>query len=157
VAPDDLIEIRRLKGRVDSERLPRGADPTTHTKLGRGGLADIEWTIQLLQLDHGHDVPGLRTTRTLDALTAAADAGLVTNGQAETLAAAWRLATRVRNAIVLVRDKPADELPALGTELIAVGRVLGYRSDADPGQLVDDYRRAARRARKVVEQVFYDS
>ncbi len=157
VAPDDLIEIRRLKGRVDSERLPRGADPTTHTKLGRGGLADIEWTVQLLQLDHGHHLPGLRTTRTLAALAAAADAQLVTQGQAETLAAAWRLATRVRNAIVLVRDKPADELPALGTELIAVGRVLGYPADADPGQLVDDYRRAARRARKVVEQVFYGS
>jgi glutamate-ammonia-ligase adenylyltransferase len=157
VAPDDLIEIRRLKGRVDSERLPRGADPTTHTKLGRGGLADIEWTIQLLQLDHGHDVPGLRTTRTLDALSAAAEVGLLAADQAETLATAWRLATRVRNAIVLVRDKAADELPALGAELIAIGRVLGYPANADPGQLIDDYRRAARRARKVVEQVFYGS
>ncbi len=157
VAPDDLIEIRRLKGRVDNERLPRGADPTTHTKLGRGGLADIEWTIQLLQLRHGHEVAGLRTTRTLDALDAASTAGLLEAGQAETLATAWRFATRVRNAIVLVRDRAADELPALGAELVAVGRVLGYPIGTDPGTLVDDYRRAARRARKVVEAVFYGS
>ena len=48
----DVVEIRRIKARVDTERLPRGADPTTHTKFGRGGLADVEWTIQLLQLQH---------------------------------------------------------------------------------------------------------
>jgi glutamate-ammonia-ligase adenylyltransferase len=155
VAPDDLLEIRRLKGRIDSERLPRGADPTTHTKLGRGGLADIEWTVQLLQLDHGHDVPGLRTPRTLDALAAAQAAGLLSAEQVETLAHAWRFATRVRNALMLVRDKPADQLPTLGTELVAVSRVLGYPPGSDPGQLVDDYRRAARRARRVVEAVFY--
>ncbi|WP_375474858.1 bifunctional [glutamine synthetase] adenylyltransferase/[glutamine synthetase]-adenylyl-L-tyrosine phosphorylase [uncultured Jatrophihabitans sp.] len=155
VAPDDLLEIRRLKGRVDSERLPRGADPTTHTKLGRGGLADIEWTIQLLQLRHGDVVAGLQTTRTLDALAAAAAADLLDADDAATLALAWRFATRARNALMLVRDKPADQLPALGAELIAVARVLGYPPGTDPGQLVDDYRRAARRARKVVENVFY--
>ncbi|MDQ2796019.1 MAG: bifunctional glutamine-synthetase adenylyltransferase/deadenyltransferase, partial [Actinomycetota bacterium] len=155
VAPDDLVEIRRLKGRIDSERLPRGADPTTHTKLGRGGLADIEWTVQLLQLDHGHDVPGLRTTQTLAALDAATEAGLIEGGQAEVLTTAWRLATRVRNAIVLVRDKPGDQLPTRGDELVAVARVLGYPLGSDSGQLVDDYRRAGRRARKVVEDVFY--
>jgi [glutamine synthetase] adenylyltransferase / [glutamine synthetase]-adenylyl-L-tyrosine phosphorylase len=155
VGAQDLVEIRRLKGRIDSERLPRGADPTTHTKLGRGGLADIEWTIQLLQLTHGHDVAELRTTQTLLSLDAARDAGLLTADQAATLATAWRFATRVRNALMLVRDKAADQVPTLGTELIAVGRVLGYRPGSDPGQLVDDYRRAARRARRVVETVFY--
>src|SRR5439155_6125440 len=74
---EQVTEIRRIKARVDSERLPRGADPVTHTKLGRGGLADVEWTVQLLQLRHGHAVDGLRTTRTPDALRAGADAGPV--------------------------------------------------------------------------------
>jgi glutamate-ammonia-ligase adenylyltransferase len=155
VPPANLVEIRRLKGRIDSERLPRGADPTTHTKLGRGGLTDIEWTVQLLQLQHGHDVAGLRTTRTLDALDAAARADLLSGEQAETLTRAWRQATRVRNAIMLVRDKASDQLPTLGTDLVALGRVLGYPPGSDPGQVVDDYRRAARRARRVVEAVFY--
>ena len=68
LTPAATTEIRRLKARMDAERLPRGADPATHTKLGRGGLADVEWTVQLLQLRHGAQVPGLRTTRTLPAL-----------------------------------------------------------------------------------------
>jgi glutamate-ammonia-ligase adenylyltransferase len=153
--PSDLLEIRRLKGRVDAERLPRGADPSTHTKLGRGGLADIEWTVQLLQLQHAHRVERLRTPRTLDALRAAVDAGFLAATQADALATAWRQATRLRNAIMLVRDKADDQIPAMGTPLTAVGRALGYPAGFDPGSVVDDWRRAARRARKVVEEVFY--
>jgi glutamate-ammonia-ligase adenylyltransferase len=151
----DIVEVRRLKGRVDAERLPRGADPATHTKLGRGGLADIEWTVQLLQLVHGAAVPALRTTRTLPAIRAAAEAGYFTDADAASLGDAWRCATRVRNAIMLVRDKAGDQLPHPGRELVAVGRAMGYPADFEPGQLIDDYRRAARRARRVVEQTFY--
>jgi glutamate-ammonia-ligase adenylyltransferase len=155
VSVEQLLEIRRLKGRIDSERLPRGADPATHTKLGRGGLADIEWTVQLLQLQHGAEVPGLRTTRTLDALRAAAAAGLLAAHDAQELDLAWRTVTRARNAIMLVSDKAEDQLPASGTALVAVGRALGYEAGFDPGQLVDDYRRITRHARRVVEAVFY--
>src|SRR5258708_28031248 len=71
-------EIRRIKARVDAERLPRGADPNTHTKLGRGGLADIEWTAQLLQLRHAHQMPALHNTSTLDTLAAVRAAELIT-------------------------------------------------------------------------------
>ena len=155
LSPEELMEIRRIKGRVDSERLPRGADPATHTKLGRGGLADIEWTVQLLQLSHGAAVEGLRTTRTLDALHAAAAAGLLEAADAEALDAAWRLATRARNAIMLVKDKAEDQLPPSGTALVGVGRAMGYPPGFDPGQLIDDYRRTARHARRVVERIFY--
>ena len=52
IAEADVREIRRIKARVEAERLPRGADPHRHTKLGPGGLADVEWTVQLLQLRH---------------------------------------------------------------------------------------------------------
>jgi glutamate-ammonia-ligase adenylyltransferase len=151
----DLVEIRRIKARVDTERLPRGADASTHTKLGRGGLADVEWTVQLLQLAHGSAVASLRTTRTVEALAAAVAAGLVDAAQAGALTDAWRLATRVRNALTLVQDRAEDQLPSQGTALQAVGLVLGYPPGFDPGQLVDDYRRTARRARRVVEEVFY--
>ncbi len=147
-------EIRRMKARVDSERLPRGADPATHTKLGRGGLADVEWTIQLLQLQHAQEVVALRTPSTRAALRAAADAGLLTTADADALLAAWKLATRTRNALTLVRGKPVDQLPSSGRELAAVARVLGCSAGADPGQIVDEYRRTARRARAVVERSF---
>ncbi|MEP6600003.1 MAG: bifunctional [glutamine synthetase] adenylyltransferase/[glutamine synthetase]-adenylyl-L-tyrosine phosphorylase [Actinomycetota bacterium] len=155
VAAPDLAEIRRLKGRIDSERLPRGADPSTHLKLGRGGLADVEWTVQLLQLMHAREHSGLRTPRTLDALHAAALARLISPSNADALEASWRLASGARNAIMLVRARADDQLPSQGKVLVAAARVLGYPPGADPGQLVDDYRRAARRARRVVEQIFY--
>ena len=156
LSPADLAEIRRLKGRVDAERLPRGADPATHLKLGPGALADVEWTIQLLQLAHGHAVAGLRTTRTIPALRSAAAADLLNRADAEALEAAWRLATHARNAIMLVRDKAEDQLPHQGAALRGVGRALGYPAGFDPGRVVDDYRRTARRARRVVERIFYD-
>ena len=70
-----MVEVRRIKARVDDERLPRGADRHTHLKLGRGGLADVEWTVQLLQMRHAGTVEGLRTPQTLPALQAAAEAG----------------------------------------------------------------------------------
>jgi glutamate-ammonia-ligase adenylyltransferase len=155
IGADDRTEIRRLKGRIEAERLPRGADPTTHLKLGRGGLTDIEWTVQLLQLVHGREVDELRTTRTLPALRGAAKAGLIEKPDADALEAAWRLAADARNAITLVRDRAEDQLPTQGAALLGVGRALGYPPGFDPGQLVDDWRRTARRARRVVERVFY--
>jgi glutamate-ammonia-ligase adenylyltransferase len=151
---EQVTEIRRIKARVDNERMPRGADPSTHTKLGRGGLADVEWTVQLLQLRYGHDVAGLRTTRTLRALAAAVDAKLVDRRDAAELAAAWCLATRVRNALTLVRGRPVDQLPRHGPDLAGVVRVLGRPASADPQEFIDEYLRSSRRARQVVERVF---
>ena len=148
---EQVTEIRRIKARVDSERLPRGADPALHAKLGRGGLADIEWTVQLLQLRYGDQVPELRTTRTLPALEAARRAELVDGADALALSRAWTLASRVRNALMLVRGRPTDELPRHGPELAGVVRILRA---PEAGAFVDDYLRTARRARQVFERLF---
>ena len=78
---------------MEAERLPRGADPKTHFKLGRGGLSDVEWTIQLLQMGHAHGCPDLRTTATMPALHALEKAGLLDPSHAEALAASWTLAS----------------------------------------------------------------
>ncbi|MEV0492756.1 bifunctional [glutamine synthetase] adenylyltransferase/[glutamine synthetase]-adenylyl-L-tyrosine phosphorylase [Streptomyces atratus] len=151
---DAVREIRRLKARMESERMPRGADPTLHTKLGRGGLSDVEWTVQLLQMQHGWAEPGLRTTRTREALAAACAAELISSEDAQTLDEAWVLATRVRNAVMLVRGRPADTFPSGPRELTAVGRYLGYEP-GHVGDMLDDYRRITRRARAVMEERFY--
>ena len=150
----DVIEIRRIKARVDAERLPRGADPTTHTKLGRGGLSDVEWTVQLLQLQHAHEVPGLRTTHTLPAIEAASEAGIITEADAQALRGGWLEATRTRNALMLVSGKPEDQIPSHGRELMGIARAMGYPEGGDPGEFVDDYRRATRKARRVVDRLF---
>ncbi|MEU6475548.1 bifunctional [glutamine synthetase] adenylyltransferase/[glutamine synthetase]-adenylyl-L-tyrosine phosphorylase [Streptomyces sp. NPDC047017] len=151
---DAVREIRRLKARMEAERLPRGADPKLHTKLGPGGLSDVEWTVQLLQLRHGAQVAALRTTRTRAALGAALAAGLVGEEDAAVLDEAWVLATRVRNAVMLVRGRAGDTFPSEPRELAAVGRYLGY-GPGHVGDMLDAYRRTARRARGVAEALFY--
>ena len=153
IPPDSVREIRRIKARVDAERLPRGADPNTHTKLGRGGLADVEWTVQLLQLQHAHEVAALHNPSTLEALDAAAAAGLVTESDAEQLRDAWLTATRARNALVLVRGKPTDQLPGPGRQLNAVAVAAGWVG-GDGGAFLDNYLRVTRRAKAVVNKVF---
>jgi glutamate-ammonia-ligase adenylyltransferase len=154
LSEDDVREIRRIKARVDDERLPRGADPNTHLKLGRGGLADVEWTVQLLQMQHAGRVAGLRTTRTLDALEAAVDAELLSLEDAQALATAWRTASGLRNAITQVRGRASDSLPRDTREKAAVAHIRGYRP-GESDELVNDYLRVTRRARQVVERLFW--
>jgi [glutamine synthetase] adenylyltransferase / [glutamine synthetase]-adenylyl-L-tyrosine phosphorylase len=155
ISADDVLEVRRIKARIDDERLPRGADPNTHLKLGRGGLADVEWTVQLLQMQHGGRHLQLQTSRTLDALNAAAEAGLLAAPDAAALTTAWRLVSRVRNAVTLVRGKPGDQVPRDPRERAAVASVLGY-GPGESDEMVNDYLRTTRRARTVVERVFWD-
>ncbi|RFU22463.1 bifunctional [glutamine synthetase] adenylyltransferase/[glutamine synthetase]-adenylyl-L-tyrosine phosphorylase [Geodermatophilus marinus] len=150
-----VAEIRRIKARVERERLPRGADPATHTKLGRGGLADVEWTVQLLQLQHVARVPSLRVPATVAGLAALREAGLLDGDDADSLRTAWELASRARNAVFLVRGRPSDQLPRPGVELAGVARASGRGADVEPGEFLDEYRRATRHARGVVERVFY--
>ena len=150
----EVREIRRLKARMEAERLPRGADPTLHTKLGRGGLSDVEWVVQLLTMQHGAKVPSLRTTRTLDGLAAARDAGLLSRQDHDTLVAAWTMATAVRGAVMLARGSAGDMLPTEPRERATVAFILGYPL-GDSMRMVEDYRRLTRRARAVVEHLFY--
>ncbi len=155
LTPTALREMRRLKARMEAERLPRGADPTLHTKLGRGGLSDVEWTVQLLQMQHAAAVPELRTTGTLTALDAAAEAGLMDLEDARQLTLAWGFATEVRNAMVLVSGRQADTLPTDLQELAAVARVLDRPPDEAPAYLLEEYRRVTRRARRIVVRLFF--
>ncbi len=150
----DVREIRRIKARVESERLPRGVLPKDHLKLGPGGIADVEWTVQLLQLAYAHVHAGLCTTSTLGALRAAVDAGLVESADGELLAAAWLQASRLRNALILWKGRASDVIPTAVGDLDGVGRLMGY----EPGStshLVEDTRRVMRVARVVVDRVFY--
>jgi glutamate-ammonia-ligase adenylyltransferase len=154
VSAATVQEIRRMKARVDSERLPRGADPKTHTKLGRGGLADIEWTVQLLQLRYGHAIETLHNTSTLESLDAIAAAELISAEDAELLRETWITVTRARNALVLVRGKPTDQLPGPGRQLNTVAVAAGWERSGDGGAFLDHYLRLTRRAKAIVHKVF---
>ncbi|HEX7993986.1 MAG TPA: bifunctional [glutamine synthetase] adenylyltransferase/[glutamine synthetase]-adenylyl-L-tyrosine phosphorylase, partial [Streptosporangiaceae bacterium] len=151
MADGQVREIKRIKARMESERMPRGVDPALHVKLGPGGLSDVEWVAQLLQLRHAGAVPSLHTTGTLLALKAASEVGLLSSADADALSAAWLLATRIRNAVMLATGRASEVLPAGQSELAGTARLLGYRPDGSQ-DLVQDWRRAARRARAVMER-----
>lgn len=158
--PDDGIDqgavrdIRRLKARMEGERLPRGADPRTHFKLGLGGLTDVEWVVQLTQLQHAHEHDGLRTTGTLAALNAAVEASLISEEDASVLRRSWTLASRLRDAGVLWRGRPVESVPSDSREAEGVSRILG-RPPGHGSELAEEWRRTARRCRQVVEQLLY--
>jgi glutamate-ammonia-ligase adenylyltransferase len=147
-------EIRRLKARMEAERLPRGGDRRTHFKLGTGGLSDVEWTVQLLQLEHAHNYPTLRTTSTLPALHALGQARLISSADQAILAEAWMRADRTRDAAMLFRGRPVDSIPADAREADGTARILGMPPGSGQ-ELVENYRRQGRHARSVVDRLFY--
>jgi glutamate-ammonia-ligase adenylyltransferase len=150
----ELREIRRLKARMESERLPRGVDPGLHTKLGPGGLSDIEWLVQVKQLENGFELPEITNTETMPALRQEVASGLVSQIDFAKLEAAWKLVMRVRNASVLVRGRSTDTVPTDLIELSRVSHLLGYGLRGGQ-QLTDEYRRLTRRSRSVIKREFY--
>ncbi|WBU38474.1 bifunctional [glutamine synthetase] adenylyltransferase/[glutamine synthetase]-adenylyl-L-tyrosine phosphorylase [Homoserinibacter sp. YIM 151385] len=153
-SPEAVREVKRIKARVESERLPRGADPARHLKLGRGSLSDVEWLVQLLQLQHAADIPALRTTSTLEALEAVVEAGLLPASEASRLRDAWIIASRARSAVTLATAKTADSLPVERQALEAAARLMEY-PPGSASRLEEDYLRVTRQARKVFERRFY--
>ncbi|MEA2933019.1 MAG: [glutamine synthetase] adenylyltransferase / [glutamine synthetase]-adenylyl-L-tyrosine [Actinomycetota bacterium] len=143
---DDVRQIRRIKARIERERIPHGEDPQFHLKLGRGSLSDVEFTAQLLQLQHG-----VRATGTMDALGRLEQAGVLDPDDREVLADAYRFCERTRNRWFLVKGAPGDSLPTRPEQMAALARSLGMT----PTDLREGYRRVTRRSRNVVERVFY--
>ncbi|QEW00105.1 bifunctional [glutamine synthetase] adenylyltransferase/[glutamine synthetase]-adenylyl-L-tyrosine phosphorylase [Microbacterium caowuchunii] len=152
--PQGLREIKRIKARVENERLPQGADPQRHLKLGPGGLSDVEWLVQLLQLQHAHAIPGLRTTSTIEALEVAGEAGLIPGPAVTRLREAWRLASRLRSANTLLSGQTSDVLPSDRRKLDGIGRLLEY-APRSATEVEEDWMGASRRARREFEKLFY--
>ena len=134
-----------MKARIETERVPPGEDPAFHLKLGPGGLADVEFCAQLLQLEHG-----IRTTGTIATLDALRAAEVLSGDEADALVAAHRFCDRTRNRWFLVRGTRSDSLPT-GEDLGRLAHSLGTTAT----DLRDEYRRVTRRARRVVESRFY--
>ena len=153
ISKANLIEIRRIKARVETERLPQGADPARHLKLGRGSISDVEWLVQFLQLQHAHKVPALQTTSTSEALEALRAQGLIPAEEIQRLASGWLIASRCRSAEVLASDKRTDLLPTDLRQLDAMARILEYQP-GDSQLLEENYLSVTRKARTAFEKHF---
>jgi glutamate-ammonia-ligase adenylyltransferase len=155
LSPEAIREIRAIKARIEKERLGPREDPRFQMKVGTGGLVDVEFTIQLLQLVHGHRNPRLTAQGTIPAIAAAADMGLLDLEKARWLVDAWRILNRARNVLYLVRGRPQDSLPKEADEQEMLARALGYPAPGARVAFLEDYRRATRRARQVHEDIFF--
>jgi [glutamine synthetase] adenylyltransferase / [glutamine synthetase]-adenylyl-L-tyrosine phosphorylase len=147
-------DIRRMKVRIEQERIPPGEDPQFHLKLGRGSLSDIEFTAQLLQLEHGSQHESLRTPETMVAIEALVADGILEPDDGDALRESFAFCSAARNARFLVTGSERDSLPTDLNEAEHVARLLGY-VERPQTTLRDDYRRVTRHARQVVERVFY--
>jgi glutamate-ammonia-ligase adenylyltransferase len=156
VSQSAIVEIRRIKARVETERLPQGADPKRHLKLGRGSLSDVEWLVQIMQLINGAKHPSIRTPKTLEALEACVAEGLIERHDATVLEEAWMLSSRIRSAVVLWGSRRSDVLTTDRRQLEGMARILEYpRGSASA--LEQDYLAFTRRSRMVFERLFYGS
>ena len=152
--PDEERAVRQMKVRIEQERIPPDEDSTYHMKLGRGGMSDVEWVVQLLQMRHGGAEPGILLPGTLPALQALAGAGLISADDAAVLDDAYRFCARVRNRLFLQAGRPRDSLPTDPVEVTRLARSLGHTRHPRAA-LREDYRRVTRRARRVFESIFF--
>jgi glutamate-ammonia-ligase adenylyltransferase len=116
-----------MRDRIEREL---GADPTGKRltgdlKVGAGGVIDVEFAAQYLQLVHGHAHPALRTTGTAAALEAAAAAGVAPAGDVELLAQGYRFLRKIEHRLRVVHDQPIHRLPEARGELDKLARRSG--------------------------------
>jgi glutamate-ammonia-ligase adenylyltransferase len=156
LSPDALAQVRHLKARMERERIPRGTEPRRHLKLGPGGLSDIEFAVQLIQLEHGNDHEQLRASNTVAVLRAAADFGCLDATTAKVFEEAYEFLAKLRNRYFLLVGKPRDTLTTKPEELEALGIALGF-DDQPRQELEETYLRTTRRVRKRAEPLIFGS
>jgi glutamate-ammonia-ligase adenylyltransferase len=114
-----------MRDRIERE-LAGGAAGQRDLKLGPGGIVDIEFAAQYLQLAHGHAHPALRTTATVAALEAAAAAAIAPARDLELLAQGYRFLRKIEHRLRVVHDQPIHRLPEARDELDRLARRSGY-------------------------------
>jgi glutamate-ammonia-ligase adenylyltransferase len=123
------LAILQMRDRIERE-LGVGKPFTGDLKVGAGGIMDIEFAAQYLQLVHGSVHPELRTTGTAAALAAAARAGIAAPGDVELLAQGYRFLRKIEHRMRVVHDQPIYRLPDLPDELDKLARRSGFPDGA---------------------------
>ncbi len=153
-ADDAVAPMRRMKARLEKERIPKRVEPERHLKLGPGGLSDVEWTVQLLQQLHGGARRVIRSTSTMEALDLLQDEDLIAHQDASWLREGYHFLCGVRNRLYLLRHRDVDVLPQGRDQLEVLARSLGYGRGGWQ-TLEEERRKHARHVRQVCERLFY--
>jgi glutamate-ammonia-ligase adenylyltransferase len=149
--PDALREIRGLKARTEALR-------ATEIKRGPGGIRDVEFAIQLLQLVHGRHDRTVRSNNTLVALEQLARAGYVAAADADHLGTAYRYLRTVEHRLQLRDEQQVYSLPDDAAALTRLARVMGYRDTAAAPaleQFESTHRRHLASVRSIFERLFF--
>jgi len=150
---DRVADIRRMRDRIERERVKPPEAARFHFKLGIGSLADVQFAVELSLMRHGGSHPEIRSRRTLEAIDRLAAAKLMSGSVARDLGEAFVFCTDVKNALEMDRRLHAEAVPPDPAEQTALARRLGY--EEYPRQsFIDDYLRVTRRARRAMERVF---
>ncbi|HET9595661.1 MAG TPA: bifunctional [glutamate--ammonia ligase]-adenylyl-L-tyrosine phosphorylase/[glutamate--ammonia-ligase] adenylyltransferase, partial [Anaeromyxobacteraceae bacterium] len=145
-------EIRRMRERIELE-LGREAARGPNPKTGRGGLVDVEFAAQFLQLAHGHAHPAVRSPSTLTALARLREAGLLREAPYQALAKGYEFLRRLELRLRIVHDYTIDHLPKGAVPLAQLARRFGYMGDDPGGRLVAEYGRVTRDVRAAFDEV----
>jgi len=150
---EGIAEIAQLRSRVENELSGEDAG-RLNIKTGRGGIVDIEFLVQMLQLRHGTAHPSVRKRATADAIEALREAGALDAGQATALLGHYRFLRRLEARLRLERDRPVEELGTDPASLAPLAVRLGYDGE-DPGaRLLADYHRTREEVRALYEGFF---
>ena len=152
--PDGLqSEILRLRRRMEAEIAKEG-ESSFNIKTGRGGLVDVEFIIQYLQLLHGKGRPSLQLPNTLQVLEGLEKEGLLGVEDASALADGYKFLRRLENKLRLLHDHSISELSANRGYLNKLARTLGYQDKPRRPEeaFLDDYMRITDRIRQIFER-----
>ncbi|MCY4192869.1 MAG: bifunctional [glutamine synthetase] adenylyltransferase/[glutamine synthetase]-adenylyl-L-tyrosine phosphorylase [bacterium] len=148
---EEVDEIRSMKRRIEAERLGTGRK-ARDVKLGAGGLSDIEFTVQLMQLQHGYGRTSIKDSRTLSALAGLSEHNLLDIGDRATLDVGYRFCQRFRNARYHLSGRSSDVFPDDEHEKLLLARRLGYPG---PQDLEADYQETTDAVREVAARLLY--
>ena len=135
-----VAEIDRLRGRMEHELAQEGQG-RFNIKTGRGGIVDIEFLVQMLQLRYGPEYPTIRQRATLSALAALHTSGVLSAADVQLLTQGYRFLRTLENRLRIERDQPVEALESSGEQLFSVARRLGYEGEDAPAQLLAEYQR----------------
>ena len=163
---EEIVRTRKRKEaqatrRTSTRRSRRGKTqtPIANVKSGYGGLVDIEFAVQILQLVHGGEAPSVRVQNTLLAVERLHDIGVLTEAQRDGLSEAYLFLRRVENALRIVHDRALDALPKNRAELAQLARRLGY-AETEGAPIVDaflqDYGKWTERTRSLFNEILVD-
>jgi glutamate-ammonia-ligase adenylyltransferase len=150
---EGAAEIAHLRSRVENE-LSGEEDGRLNIKTGRGGIVDIEFLVQMLQLRHGAAHPSVRCRATADAIEALRDAGVLEAADAEALLRDYRFLRRLEARLRLERDRAVEELGSDAASVAPLAVRLGYDGDDAGERLLADYHRTREEVRALYERHF---